>query len=172
MAAGTAAGGGSGSRRKWPSRKDMDPEGGSPVGSIVGVSPDAGHTRRQLSTDGIRRWGPRRGALDRSRREDRGPESQTDLRTAAAYCRALSGRCDARADAGAGADGSSVSTRAPSCSPVDRGHRLEAGGSEAVRRAGDGVGSWGGEERRTMTLIPPMGWAGLGLDVFGLWLYC
>jgi len=78
LAAGTAAGGGSGSRRKWPWRKGTDPEVGSPVGSIVGVSQLAGHTRRQLTTDGIRRG--RRGALDRSRREDRGPGSETDPR--------------------------------------------------------------------------------------------
>lgn len=47
----------------------MDPEGASPFGSIVGASQLAGHTRRRLTTDGIRTRGGR-GALDRSRRGD------------------------------------------------------------------------------------------------------
>lgn len=163
LAAGTATGSGSGSRRKWPWLKGMDPEGGSLVGSIVGVSR---HTRRQL-TDGIRRRrpGPRRPGPEQAGRAG----SQKDPRTAAAYCGAQSGRCDTRAwmpgpQRAAGARTRAVDS-APSCSPVDLGHRLEDGGSEGeavVRRGGDGVGSWEGEERRTMTLIPPMVWAGLG----------
>jgi hypothetical protein len=57
----------------------MDPEGASPFGSIVGVSQLAGHTRRRLTTDGIRTRGagaPLTGAGGETRGAGAGAEAR------------------------------------------------------------------------------------------------
>ena len=98
-----------------------------------------------------------RGALDRSRRENRGHrQTRGPLRPAALPLADRATRAWMPGPERAAAARTRAVARAPSCSPVDRGHRLGAGGSEgeAVRRGGDG-----GEEDDDPNPAVGLGWA-------------
>lgn len=123
----------------------MDPEGGSPVGSIVGVSQLAGHSRRQLTTDGIRRRGQGPWRPGPGHRQTRGPVRPTAVPWADGATSAVM----PGPEQAAAAARPRVAARAPSCSPVAAagGWRRKRGGAAWRWRGRGGVVERRGERR-------------------------